>query len=190
MFFINFPTDLGNIPSRSAASRFLHDRHRIHHGFIDEVSNVVSGIYLRGTLQVQIWDTGDKTKIEQGANKGSGGLYNNKKHARIPLVKADNPVGEWNTFRIRMIGERVSIWLNDKLVVDNVVMENHWQPEKPISSTGQIELQAYGNKTFFPNVTCSSRNSMPHKTDRIETAMVTRLQPGKRWRARSRKTVN
>ena len=33
------------------------------------------------------------------------------------------PVGEWNAFRIRMIGERVSVWLNDVLVVDNTVLE-------------------------------------------------------------------
>ena len=28
--------------------------------------------------------------------------------------------GEWNTFRIRMVGERVSVWLNGELVTDNV----------------------------------------------------------------------
>ena len=31
-------------------------------------------------------------------------------------------VGQWNRFRIRMIGERVSVWLNGKLVVENVVL--------------------------------------------------------------------
>jgi hypothetical protein len=49
-----------------------------------------SGIYLRGTPQVQIWDTtkeGGKWKL--GADKGSGALWNNKKHANRPLVHAD-----------------------------------------------------------------------------------------------------
>jgi hypothetical protein len=44
-----------------------------------------SGIYLRGCPQVQIWDTteaGGKWKI--GADKGSGGLWNNEQHPRFP----------------------------------------------------------------------------------------------------------
>ncbi len=33
-----------------------------------------SGIYLKGTPQVQIWDYTDESKFGLGANKGSGGL--------------------------------------------------------------------------------------------------------------------
>ncbi|MFQ5732071.1 MAG: DUF1080 domain-containing protein [Planctomycetaceae bacterium] len=107
-----------------------------------------SGIYLRGTPQVQIWDPkGNKRNAV-----GSGGLFNNKKHASKPLVPADNPVGEWNTFRIRMVGERVSVWLNGKLVVDNTVLENYWERNKPIYETGQIELQNHGNTLYFRNI--------------------------------------
>jgi HEAT repeat protein len=104
-----------------------------------------SGIYLRGSPQVQIWDA--------AANpEGSGGLYNNQKGARKPLEKADRPVGEWNTFRIIMIGERVTVYLNDRIVVDNTVLENYWEREKPIYPTGQIELQAHGNPLSFKNI--------------------------------------
>ena len=111
-----------------------------------------SGIYLRGTPQVQIWDTEHKPFFKNGADKGSGSLWNNKKNPRFPLVKADNPVGEWNTFRIRMIGERVSIWLNDKLVVDNTILENYWEPGKSIYAVEQIELQNHGNTLYFRNI--------------------------------------
>ncbi len=104
-----------------------------------------SGIYLRGSPQVQIWDLNDHPE-------GSGGLYNNKKHPSKPLCCADNPVGQWNTFRIRMVGERVSVWLNGKLVVDNVVMENYWERDKPIYPTGPIELQNHGNTLYFKNI--------------------------------------
>lgn len=104
-----------------------------------------SGIYLRGTPQVQIWDY----KLR---NIGSGGLYNNQKNPSNPLVLADNPVGEWNTFRIRMVGENVSVWLNDKLVTDNVPLENYWERDKPIYSTGAIELQNHGNTLYFRNI--------------------------------------
>ena len=108
-----------------------------------------SGIYLRGTPQVQIWDTANR---KVGAQVGSGGLYNNKKGASKPLKMADKPVGQWNTFRIIMIGERVTVYLNDVLVVDNVVMENYWERDKPIYPNGQIELQSHGSLLYFRNV--------------------------------------
>jgi hypothetical protein len=101
-----------------------------------------SGIYLRGSPQVQIWDN----KV------GSGGLYNNAKNAHDPLVFADNPVEKWNSFRIKMVGERVWVWLNGKLVVDNTIMENYWERSKPIYPTGQIELQNHGSTLWFRNI--------------------------------------
>jgi Domain of Unknown Function (DUF1080) len=107
-----------------------------------------SGIYLRGSPQVQIWDPDFKAAM----GVGSGGLYNNQKHPSKPSSNADKPIGEWNSFRIRMVGDKVSVWLNDKLVVDNVVMENYWDRDKPIYPTGQIELQHHGNALYFKNI--------------------------------------
>jgi hypothetical protein len=108
-----------------------------------------SGIYLRGTPQVQIWDT---SRTDVGAQVGSGGLYNNQVNMAKPLKVADNPVGEWNTFRIIMIGEKVSVWLNGELVVDNVVMENYWDRKIPIFPKGPIELQAHGTDLAFREI--------------------------------------
>ena len=65
---------------------------------------------------------------------------------------ADQKVGEWNTFRIKMIGERVSVWLNDELVTDNVVLENYWDRNQPIFPTEQIELQAHGSKVAYRDI--------------------------------------
>lgn len=107
-----------------------------------------SGIYLRGSPQVQIWDT----KARPANAVGSGGLYNNKKNPSKPITAADKPVGQWNTFRIRMVGEKVSIWLNGTLVVDNTVLENYWERDKPIYKTGQLELQNHGNTLYFRNI--------------------------------------
>ena len=104
-----------------------------------------SGIYLRGSPQVQIWDTALNSV-------GSGGLYNNQKNPSKPIKAADNPIGEWNTFRIKMVGAKVTIHLNGVLVVDNVTLENYWERDKPIYSTGQIELQNHGNTLYFKNV--------------------------------------
>ena len=104
-----------------------------------------SGIYLRGSPQVQIWDPAS-TKV------GSGGLYNNKIHPSKPLVVADNPVEDWNSFRMLMIGEKVSVWLNGQLVVDDVVLENYWDRSIPIFPTGALELQAHGNELAFRDI--------------------------------------
>ncbi|HVR73965.1 MAG TPA: family 16 glycoside hydrolase, partial [Planctomycetota bacterium] len=101
-----------------------------------------SGVYLRGSPQVQIWDN----------PVGSGGLFNNERNPSKPLVKADKPVGEWNTFRIKMAGDRVTVQLNGTLVVDGVVLENHWERARPIYPAGQIELQHHGNRLEFRNI--------------------------------------
>lgn len=108
-----------------------------------------SGIYLRGSPQVQIWDT---SRIEVGAQVGSGGLYNNQKNPSKPLKVADNPIGDWNTFRILMTGEKVSVWLNGELVVNDIVMENYWDRSIPIFPKGAIELQAHGNELAFRDI--------------------------------------
>jgi len=101
-----------------------------------------SGIYLRGSPQVQIWDN----------PIGSGGLYNNQQNPSQPLQHADHPVGEWNTFRILMRGEKVTVYLNGVLVVDHVTMENYWERDQPIYPTGPIELQSHGNTLYFKNI--------------------------------------
>ena len=111
-----------------------------------------SGIYLRGCPQVQIWDPTNKAEWGNGADKGSGGLWNNTKEGRFPMVRADNPPGQWNAMRILMEGDKVSIWLNDQLLVDAANLENYWAREKPIQPAEQIELQAHGNEVRFRNL--------------------------------------
>lgn len=117
---------------------------KLHHGKEPD-----AGIYLRGTPQVQIWDT---ARVHVGAQVGSGGLYNNKVYESKPSKVADERVGEWNTFRIKMIGDRVTVWLNGELVVNNVVMENYWDRKLPIPSIEQIELQAHGSKVSYRDI--------------------------------------
>ena len=107
-----------------------------------------SGIYLRGSPQVQIWDPEDSPQNAVG----SGGLFNNKQHPSKPSKRADKPVGQWNTFWIRMVGDKVWVKLNGETVVDGVVLENYWDYSKPIFPTGQIELQNHGNTLWFKNI--------------------------------------
>ncbi|MBP3517223.1 MAG: DUF1080 domain-containing protein [Parabacteroides sp.] len=108
-----------------------------------------AGIYLRGTPQVQIWDT---SRVNVGAQVGSGGLYNNRVNESKPSKVADNKLGEWNSFYIKMVGDRVTVLLNGEKVVDDVIMENYWDRKLPIFPTEQIELQAHGSKVYYRNI--------------------------------------
>ena len=108
-----------------------------------------AGIYLRGTPQVQIWDI---SRTNVGAQVGSGGLYNNKTHETDPLKVADLKLGEWNTFYIKMVGDRVTVHLNGELVVDNVILENYWDRDQPIFPFEQIELQAHGSEVEYRDI--------------------------------------
>jgi 3-keto-disaccharide hydrolase len=120
-----------------------------------------SGLYLRGQPQVQIWDS-DNSPGARGEDKhsGSGGLWNNplpkgtdpKSIGKMPLKKADKPVGEWNTFRIVMRGENVTVYLNGELVVDNKPLAPYKAFNDKLPEKGPIELQHHGDKLWFKNI--------------------------------------
>lgn len=113
-----------------------------------------SGIYLRGYPQVQVWDPDNPREAKNGAAKGSGALWNDNPDnpGRWPLVKADNPVGQWNTFRIRMIGSRVWVWLNGKATVDGQLLDNFFDRTQPLVARGPIELQTHGSEIRFRHI--------------------------------------
>jgi hypothetical protein len=113
-----------------------------------------SGIYLRSYPQVQIWDPNNPREVRNGAPKGSGALWNNNADnpGKWPLVKADKPVGEWNTFHIRMVGQKVWVWFNDQLTVDGQILDNYFDRAQPVLPTGPIELQTHGSEIRFRNI--------------------------------------
>lgn len=118
------------------------------------VAGADSGVYLRGCPQIQIWDYTDEAKFSIGADKGSGGLWNNSPGApgKDPRVLADRPFGQWNQFVIVMVGSRVSVWLNDQLVVDHALMENYYDRNLPVPARGPIELQTHGGEIRWRNL--------------------------------------
>ena len=113
-----------------------------------------SGIYLRSYPQVQIWDVDNPREVRNGAPRGSGALWNNNNDnpGKWPLVKADNPVGTWNNFRIKMIGSRVWVWFNGKQTVDGQILDNYFQHGQPLVGKGAIELQTHGSEIRFRNI--------------------------------------
>lgn len=140
-----------------------------------------SGIYLRGIPQVQIWDATKGDPRGLGQDKGSGGLWNNSKGSpgKDPSKKMDRPFGEWNQFKIKMIGERVSVVFNGEEVVRDAVLENFFANQKagyvayaqdpktgaaaksalsqgflrdPVPAKGPIQLQTHGSEIRWRNV--------------------------------------
>jgi hypothetical protein len=102
-----------------------------------------SGIYLKNAPQIQMWFN----------PLGSGGLYNNQQGGRNPLQVADAGHDKWNTFRVIMRDDDMTtVWLNGKLVVNNVKYENYWDRTKPLPARGNIELQYHGDKLWWKNI--------------------------------------
>jgi len=114
-----------------------------------------SGIYLKSTPQVQIWDhTKEGGKWDRGADKGSGGLWNNNdgNPGKYPTVLADKPFGEWNSFRILQVGARTTVWLNGQEVVHHALLDNFWDRKSPLFPKGPIQLQTHGGEIRWRNI--------------------------------------
>ena len=126
-----------------------------------------SGVYLKGTPQVQIWDPKDERQFQHQANLGSGGLWNNEQGApgKNPSSLADNPIGEWNKMRMRQVGARTTVWLNEKLVVDNALMANYWDRRSPLPPKGNIQLQTHGGEIRWRNI--SIKELSPEEANEI-----------------------
>ncbi|MBM3858570.1 MAG: DUF1080 domain-containing protein [Verrucomicrobia bacterium] len=102
--------------------------------------NADSGIYLRGIgkAQINIWCW----------PIGSGEVYGYRMDKTMPpevragvtpKVRADKPVGEWNSFLITMKGDRLTVVLNGKTVIENAQLPG-------VPAKGRIGLQHHGGK--------------------------------------------
>ena len=105
-----------------------------------------SGIYLRGSdrSQVNIWCW----------PIGSGEVWDYRKDKKMPAevragvtpkVKADKPLGQWNRFFITMKGDRLTVVLNGKTVIENAQLSG-------VAAKGPIALQHHGDPIEFANI--------------------------------------
>lgn len=147
----------GELVNDGKGAYLVSEKEYTDYEFVVEYKTVAradSGIYLKWTPQVQIWDSTDEAKFKLDANLGSGGLWNNSAGAagKNPSALADKPFGEWNQFRIRQVGARTTVTLNGKRVVDHATMENYWDRAKPLYVKGPIELQTHGGEIRWRNL--------------------------------------
>lgn len=105
-----------------------------------EVPNTDSGVFLRGQhkSQVNIWCW----PVGSGEVWGyrTDPAFSPEVHAGVtPKVRADRPIGQWNTFHIVMQGDRLSVTLNGQLVLYNAQLPG-------VPTRGPIALQHHGDR--------------------------------------------
>lgn len=105
-----------------------------------------SGIYLRGTskAQVNIW----VRPIGSGDIRGyrvDKSLPMDIRTACTPKVNADAKPGSWNRFVITMKGDRATVELNGKTIIENAQLPG-------IAAEGPIALQYHNDEIEFANL--------------------------------------
>lgn len=103
-----------------------------------EIHNADSGIYLRGQKKAQVniwnWPVGSGEVWGYRTNES---MPDEVRRAVTPNVRADNEPGEWNTYVITMIGDRLSVVLNGEIVINNAQLIG-------VAEEGPIGLQFHG----------------------------------------------
>ena len=105
-----------------------------------------SGVYLRGNSksQVNIWEWPAGSGEVYGY-RTDGSMPATTRAAATPLACADRPVGEWNAFRISMVGETLNVHLNGQHVLVDCVLPG-------VPDAGPIGLQAHGSGIQFTDI--------------------------------------
>jgi hypothetical protein len=110
-----------------------------------EIEDLDSGIYLRGNIksQVNLWNW----PIGSGEVYGyrTNGKFSPEVRAGVtPKTRADHAIGEWNRMLVTIKGDRLTVALNGRVVIDNAEL-----PEVP--AKGAIGLQHHGSAIDFAN---------------------------------------
>lgn len=111
-----------------------------------EIEELDSGIYLRGNTKSQVnlwnWPIGSG---EVYGYRTDGKMSAEVKAGVTPKSNADKPPGEWNRTMIILKGDRLTVSLNGKVVIENARL-----PDIPAS--GPVGLQHHGSAIDFANI--------------------------------------
>lgn len=127
-----------NVPIILASG--LHKKNEKGEAITMKVPDSDSGILLRGEgkCQANIWNW------PIGSGEVYGYRMDDKMPAEVrrgvtPKVNADKNIGEWNTFKITMKGNRMTVELNGIIVIENALLPG-------LPESGRIGLQHHGSK--------------------------------------------
>ena len=104
------------------------------------VPDTDSGIYIRGNSKSQIniwcWPIGSGEVYGYRMDKS---MPDRVRRDVTPNLHADNHIGEWNTFRIEVRGDLLTVDLNDQRIIDRAELPG-------LPSKGRIAFQHHGRK--------------------------------------------
>ncbi|MCC6321148.1 MAG: DUF1080 domain-containing protein [Phycisphaerales bacterium] len=105
-----------------------------------------SGIYLRGSSKSQVnmwcWPVGSG---EVYGYRTDAGMSPEVRAGVTPKLNADSKIGDWNRFVITMKGDRLTVVLNGKTVIDKAQLPG-------VAESGPIALQKHGSPIQFGNL--------------------------------------
>lgn len=133
-----------------------------------------SGIGLRASstgdpaftgFELQVYDSHG----QDPAINGCGAIYN----AIAPTVQAVRPAGEWNTCRVKVVGDTLNVWLNDEHIhvdqkLDDRGIRHRPEDKVPLRArvkSGYICLQDHGDPVAYRNL--KIKPIRVHPLDRI-----------------------
>jgi len=134
-----------------------------------------SGVMFRVTesdLYKDSWNTAPEVQIldDFGYEKWNDGYVINIKQMtganydmHAPSFYYAKPVGEWNQFYIKVQGNHVEHWLNDRKIVEYELGSPEWKelvkkskfsvyPDYGLAVSGHIALQDHGHTVWFRNI--------------------------------------
>jgi len=114
-----------------------------------------SGVYLRGRIEIQVFDSHGKEQVEHA---DAGGIYGQF----APLVNAALPAGEWNKIEASYVGDRLTVKLNGQLVQDNIQIVEVTGGALPggVDEPGPLMLQGDHGKVWYRNIKLRSHDAM------------------------------
>jgi hypothetical protein len=159
---LNTVTDLKPVPSNIFTAETFGDSELYLEFMVSEGSN--SGVYLHGLYEVQIYDSYGKTPATQTAICGAIYSYipvNNTYPGGVaPRVRAERPIGQWQSFHIWFQGPRfdaagkkianakfLRVLHNGVLTHENVEREGPTQAAMKIPEAAANPLMLQGDHT-------------------------------------------
>jgi Domain of Unknown Function (DUF1080) len=113
---------------------------------LTEVEDLDSGVYLRGNIQSQVnlwnWSIGSGEIYGYRTNPAMSAEV---KAGATPKMKADRPLGEWNRTMVTIKGDRLTVSLNGRTVIEEAQLPG-------VPARGAIGLQHHGSAIDFANL--------------------------------------
>jgi len=106
-----------------------------------------SGIFLRGRKEVQIYDSHGNPKPD---DTECGAIFQKV----APSTNACKPAGQWQSYDITIVGERITVVLNGVTVVDGAVVKGvtGGQLDERVGTPGPLMLQGDEAPVAFRNL--------------------------------------